>query len=121
MAAMSRTTRTTTTAHSTWAKKICAAWQDSVRSIIKCGELLISAKDDLKGKHGEFGRMIENELPFLSSTAQRLMAIARDRRLTNPAHMQLLPPSWDTLYELTKLDDEKFAELCEHAATICFA
>jgi hypothetical protein len=112
---MSRTTRTTTTAHSTWAKKICAAWQDSVRSIIKCGELLISAKDDLKGKHGE------NELPFSSSTAQRLMAIARDRRLTNPAHMQLLPPSWGTLYELTKLDDEKFAELCEHAATICFA
>jgi hypothetical protein len=98
-----------TTAHSTWAKKICAAWQDSVCSIIKTGQLLIASKDDLKGKRGEFGRMVENELPFSSSTAQRLMAIARDRRLTNPAHVQLLPPSWGTLYELTKLSNEVFA------------
>lgn len=38
-----------------------------------------------------------------------LMAIAADVRLSNPKHVSLLPASWGTMYELTKLDDETFA------------
>ena len=38
------------------------------------------------------------------------MKIARDPRLTNPAHAQLLPPCWYTIYELTKLSDSEFQE-----------
>jgi hypothetical protein len=53
--------------------------------------------------------MVEHELPFGSSTAERLMAIAHDRRLTNPAHGQHLPPHWRTLYELARLSDKVFA------------
>lgn len=34
-------------------------------------------------------------------------------RLTNGAHVDVLPSSWGTLYELTKLDDEAFRAACE--------
>jgi hypothetical protein len=45
-------------------------------------------------------------LPFSERTAQRLMSIASDPRLSNPTHVSVLPNSWGTLYELTKLTDE---------------
>jgi N6-adenosine-specific RNA methylase IME4 len=57
--------------------------------------------------------MIKSELTFGARMAQRLMAIAADERLANPTHVSLLPASWGTLYELTKLDDEAFAEAIE--------
>lgn len=91
-----------------WAKKIRDAWQASIESILKCGRLLIAAKAKLK--HGEFQKMVETELPFGLSTAERLMTIARDLRLTNPAHAQILPPSWYLLYRLSQLSDEHFEE-----------
>jgi hypothetical protein len=37
-----------------------------------------------------------------------LMQIAGDKRLTNVSQGKHLPPSWTTLYELTKLDDATF-------------
>jgi hypothetical protein len=42
-----------------------------------------------------------------ASTAQRLMKIASTDALSKPAHVQLLPPSWGTLYEFTKLPEDK--------------
>ena len=48
--------------------------------------------------------MVASELPFGDRTARRLMAIARDPRISNRTHASLLPPSWMTLFELTKLD-----------------
>ena len=92
-----------------WAKKIAAAWQSSLQGILECARLLIAAKEGPKKlPHGGSERMVNKELPFGPSTAQRLMKIGRDRRLTNPAHGPLLPPSWRTLYELTKLSDAEF-------------
>ena len=78
-----------------WARKITSLWRASVESIIKVGTTLNDAKEALP--HGAFGAMIQSALPFSASTAQRLMAIAGDARLSNPAHVQLLPPSWGTL------------------------
>ncbi len=52
--------------------------------------------------------MVETQLAFKRQTAFRLMTIVADARLTNVAHAQLLPPSWYTLYELTKLEDAQF-------------
>lgn len=92
----------------TWAERITAAWNKSRDGILEVGQLLIEAKVALG--HGEFEKMITDQLPFNPSTAQRLMIIARDDRLVNPAHAQYLPPSWYTLYELTKLDDDVFAK-----------
>jgi hypothetical protein len=63
-----------------WANRIRSAWQSSLMGIFKCGALLIEAKEALD--HGAFLKMIECELPFKRSTAQALMRIARDERIT---------------------------------------
>lgn len=89
-----------------WAIRINASWRRSFESTIEAGQLLIDAKRQLP--HGQFEKMIEAQLDFSASTAQRLMIVARDNRLTNPAHGQLLPRSARTLYELSKLTDEQF-------------
>ena len=78
--------------------------------------MLSTAKQALP--HGEFGRMIASQLPFRANTAQRLMAIVADERLSNAAHAPLLPSSWSTLYELTKLNDEEFNARIDDG-TIC--
>lgn len=90
-----------------WKQEICDMWQAAVESIISTGEQLIEAKEDLKGQKGAWGKLCD-ELPFGERTAQRLMEIARDPRLTDTTHVSVLPPSWGTLYELTKLDDKTF-------------
>jgi len=75
--------------------------------------MLITAKKELP--HGSFQIMVENELAFGARTAQRLMDVARDQRLSNPTHVSYLPASWGTLYELTKLDDDTFQRgIAEH-------
>src|SRR5271165_4768478 len=91
-----------------WAGRISAAWQKSVDSIIETGRLLLAAKADPKMQHGEWGTMVESDLPFNRHTAHKLMQIAGDKRLTNVSQGKHLPPSWTTLYELTKLDDATF-------------
>ena len=52
--------------------------------------------------------MVDADLPFGDRTAQMLMRVANDSRLSNPKHVSLLPNSWMTLYEITKLDDATF-------------
>ena len=63
-------------------------------------------KDKLE--HGEFLKMIENELPFGRSTAQSLMKIAKDKRITKSQHAGCLPARWSTLIKLTQLPDAAF-------------
>jgi N6-adenosine-specific RNA methylase IME4 len=89
-----------------WAARITARWRDTVDGIIDTALLIVAAKEALP--HGEFGKMIEAGLPFSASTARRLMAIAMDPRISNRAHVHVLPPHWGTLYEITKLDDAQF-------------
>ncbi len=89
-----------------FAERITASWRKSVEAIIEVGRLLTHAKAQLD--HGEFASMIDAKLPFGPRTARRLMAIGRDQRLTNRTHVSVLPNSWGTLYELTKLDDTEF-------------
>ena len=87
-----------------WAKQIGESWQKSVESIIETGDLLIQAKEDLV--HGEWQAMIETDLPFEASTARKLKIIAENPIIGKRAHVHVLPASWGTLYELTKLDNE---------------
>jgi N6-adenosine-specific RNA methylase IME4 len=89
-----------------WADRITASWRQSLEAVLETGRLITQAKAALP--HGEFTAMVEHDLPFGPRAAQRLMAIAADSRITNPTHMSLLPSSWGTLYELTKLDDQDF-------------
>ncbi len=88
-----------------YAGLIRADLQKSVERVIAAGRHLIEAQDKLE--HGDWLKMIENDLPFGKNTAQRLMKIAKHLVLSNAAHAPLSPTSWSTLYELTKLPDKK--------------
>jgi hypothetical protein len=72
---------------------------------LQTGRLLVEARDAL---YGEFEAMVESDLPFGKRTAQRLIAVVEDERLTSATHVSRLPPSWGTLYELSRLTDEQF-------------
>jgi hypothetical protein len=91
------------------------AIKEAVKGFLNLGRRLLAAKKALP--HGEFLEMIEHDLPFTASKAQRLMKIAGDPRLSKAAHGQHLPGSWRTLYELTKLDEETF-DVAMSAGTI---
>jgi N6-adenosine-specific RNA methylase IME4 len=92
-----------TAARQKWSGKINAAWQKSVAGILETGELLILAKADEDLPHGEWLPMVESDLIFGKSTAQKLMKIAGDNRLLKAEYTPLLPPAWGTLFELTRL------------------
>lgn len=94
-----------------YADKILQRWQDSVAGILEVGQLLSEAKEKLA--HGEFEAMVREDLPFGERTARRLKAISLDPRISNRTHVSALPPSWGTLYELTKLDDGTWADAYE--------
>jgi N6-adenosine-specific RNA methylase IME4 len=89
-----------------YAKQIQHAVSESVRSFVECGRLLSEVKAELD--RGEFTEWVESELPFGIRTAQRLMAVAADKRISKATHGSHLPASWHTLYEITKLSDSEF-------------
>jgi hypothetical protein len=90
-----------TRSQSFWATAIRDSWQKSTAGIIETGALLLQAREQLN--RDVFNAMW---LPFGRRTAQRLMAIAGHPILSNATHVSRLPPSWGTLYELTKLREE---------------
>lgn len=94
-----------------FAQAIGAVWRRSFEAVIEAGQLIAQAKERLV--HGEFIVMINERLPFKAATAQRLMKIAADPKITNAAHAQHLPASWATLYEITKLDEGSFQKKIE--------
>jgi hypothetical protein len=83
-----------------------------VPSIFEVGALLESAKLDLIAKvgHGEWIKMIKEDLPFTRQTTNKLMKVAACEHLRNDAHVRHLPANWGTLYELTKLTPEQFED-----------
>jgi hypothetical protein len=85
-----------------WAPRINAEWRKSVEGVLNVGRQLIAAKEACE--HGEF------LLPFTVNTAERIMAVARHPVLSKSAHVQSLPQSWGTLYELTKVPEVDLAE-----------
>jgi hypothetical protein len=89
-------------------KRITACLRRNVEGVFEIGRLLIEAKDKLL--HGDFLPMIER-VGFKPDAAQRHMAIAKDARLNAEHVRHLLPASWGTLYELTKLEDGALADL----------
>lgn len=86
-----------------WVGEISTAWSSVLKGIFTTGDLLVAAKASLA--HGAFEAMVRSQLPFNERTAQRLMAIAADNRLRKASRASLLPRSWTTLYELSRLDD----------------
>ncbi len=87
-----------------WADRIRGELRRTVESIVETGRLLLKTKSDLA--HGEWGRMFEERLiPISQDTAGCYMRIAAHPLLSNSDHGRNLPPSWRTLYELTKVPE----------------
>ena len=57
-----------------WVVKIHAGWRRSLDEILAVGELLLAAERELP--KGEFGPMVEQQLPFSGTTASKLKTIA---------------------------------------------
>jgi hypothetical protein len=93
------------------AAAISATWQKSVAAVFETGRLLVEAKDTLE--HGTFESMVNLKLPFGRRTAERLMAIVDHPVISKATHASLLPSSWMTLYELTKVEPEALREAFE--------
>jgi hypothetical protein len=90
-----------------WVEEVSDCWQAAALSIIATGEALVKAKKCLGDRKGAWDELCD-EVPFSPATVSKLMKIANDRRLTKLSHVKVLPSSWGTLYELTKLDDKAF-------------
>jgi len=93
-----------------WAGRINATWDGAVAKFLEAGRHLIAAKAKLP--HGEWLRMfaghpraVKIPLRFGVATAQHLMAIARHPVLGNTERCSAFPPSWGTLYQLSRLDE----------------
>jgi hypothetical protein len=80
-------------------ERICVCWRRSVADIFEAGRLLIEAKAQIAP--GGFQQMVIERLPFAPATARRLMSIARHPLLAK--HIDVLPPSWRNLSDLTHL------------------
>lgn len=80
-------------------------WKGALQSILEAGQLLLEAKQNLL--RVQFKHLLE-ELPFKKRTADRLMAIASDPRLTDNGYHKFLPSCWGTLYEISRLSDSQF-------------
>lgn len=91
-----------------WAEIINADWRKSIESIIQTGRDLAAAKAELP--HGEFGRMVADDLPFSARTAEKLIAVSSHPAIANPTPASHLPPSWAVLSELTALSAEDFTD-----------
>jgi hypothetical protein len=84
-----------------WSSAIRMAWTKSTSDIIETGKLLLQAREELD--RNVFNAM---KLPFKLRTRQRLMAIAEHSVLSDATHVSHLPPSWGTLYELSRIPAE---------------
>ena len=83
-----------------WAAQINAEWRKSVEGIINTGRLISQALEEIQ--HGE-KEAFYSLLPFSEQTAKKLRQIGEDKRISDRAHVRDLPPSWGTLYELSRL------------------
>lgn len=95
-----------------WAERIRKKLGESAQNVIDAGRLLIEAK--AKVGHGNFERMfsdhddpVADPLPFSVKTARQLMSVAdADCWISKRYQGSVLPSSWRTLYELSRLPED---------------
>jgi hypothetical protein len=71
----------------------------AVENIVAIGKHLKEAREELD--HGEVGPMLKR-IGFSEGTARKYMAIAAHPVISNRSNWNVLPPSWTTLYAMTK-------------------
>lgn len=108
MPALAKISKPNTRSREQWAEVIGADWRRSIDSIIQTGRDLIAAKEELP--HGEFMKLVEQDLPFDPSAARRLMAIAEHPLIGKRANTHDLPARLSVLFEISALSEEEFAD-----------
>jgi hypothetical protein len=107
-----RETVQTTRQDADWyAERICESWRSTVQGIIDTGKRIAEAKAALE--HGEFGRMVKEQLPFSWQWASKLCKIGEDARLQNLKSTLNLPGSVETLHAVATLPDDTFNQAVE--------
>lgn len=85
-----------------WAQAIRADLGQAVAGFVAAGEHLAEAKRDVG--HGSWEAFCTERVGISPETARRLMEISHHAAIANPSHGSHLPPSWRTLWELSRLD-----------------
>lgn len=85
-----------------WAEVVRADLGQAVTGFVNAGRHLAEAKAQIR--HGEWEGWCRERVGISERTAHRLMEISRHVAIANPTHVSVLPPSWGTLYELSRLD-----------------
>jgi hypothetical protein len=93
-----------------FADAIGEAWTEAEENFTMIGRYLNHAKSMLN--HGEFMGMVESDLPFRYSTANRLMKVAAALD-AGALPTDRLPPSYATVYELLTLSDDQRRQAIE--------
>jgi hypothetical protein len=89
-----------------YCKEVDLCWSKAIKGIVAMGFLLCEARMNLAPT--EWRNLIEGHCPFDYTVACRLMQIAQSQRVTDEAIAKRLPPSWDKLYQLMKLEQGAF-------------
>jgi hypothetical protein len=82
---------------------ISTAWHKTIDALFETANLLYSYSQQANWK--EIKEQLQADGVMGASVISMMLGIARDPRLQKPGIKKLLPPSYNTLYLLTKLDD----------------
>src|SRR5882672_5982714 len=100
---------------------VSTAWRKGIEAILETGRRLIEIRERFKDEPGKWSRLIganqwqgQGLLPFAKTHVYRLIAIAEDERLF--PHVGTLPSDTYTLYQLTRLSEDRFDKLIETKA-----
>ena len=87
---------------------ITSAWNKAAMSIIEVGRQLNEAQNDLnKIEFRQLKRELEDQRIMSNSTITKLRMIANNVVLTREENQKYLPPSYETLYLLTRVEDDE--------------
>lgn len=98
-----------------WAKRLNDQWDDirrtAVEGFVQLGRDLLKAKAQLD--HGQWQMMLNDDLKFNPNTARVFIRIATwgAQNVVNDHVMKQLPPDYNTIDKITRLDETTFKQL----------
>ena len=94
---------------------ITSSWNKVAMSIIEVGRQLNEAQNDLsKIEFRQLKRELEDQRIMSNSTITKLRMIANNVVLTREENQKYLPPSYETLYLLSRIDENDLSEAFEN-------
>ena len=87
---------------------IQTSWQKTVLSVLQTAQMLhdYSSRSDWS----DIQRQLSDRGIMSTQVISMMMGIARNPQLNDPKNIDLLPPAYNTLYNLSKLDEDEFRD-----------